>query len=97
MGRSGEFTDKAGVMKAEDLDALELLAKAATPGPWAWAEGPTLDMMLVRVGYELGDDYILCPDKVSQADGNFIMAANPAAVLALIAEVRRLWHEMEVK
>jgi hypothetical protein len=75
-----------------DIDALETLAKAATPGEWisytpigaalnpweaTFVAGPIPRYMDRSQGF--------CP-----ADGNYIGAANPQVVLALIAEVRAL-------
>jgi hypothetical protein len=75
-----------------DIDTLEALAKAATPGEWVsytpigaalnpweatFVAGPIPRYMDRSQGF--------CP-----ADGNYIGAANPQVVLALIAEVRAL-------
>jgi hypothetical protein len=75
-----------------DIDKLEALAKAATPGEWisytpigaalnpweaTFVAGPIPRYMDRSQGF--------CP-----ADGNYIGAANPQVVLALIAEVRAL-------
>ncbi len=78
-----------------DIEKLEALAKAATPGPWERSEGNE-----VSVSYE-GDEAYCCweeagPAQVaggteqSRADADFIAAANPAAVLELIAEIEVL-------
>jgi len=80
-----------------DLDQLEALARAATPGPWSWwASNSTLRLTGadgrdggVLYGYvHSGDGDINCAPK----DQAFIAAANPAAVLALIALARRAQH-----
>lgn len=75
-----------------DIDKLEALAKAATPGEWisytpigaalnpweaTFVAGPIPRYMDRSQGF--------CP-----ADGNYIGASNPQVVLALIAEVRVL-------
>lgn len=78
-----------------DLDELERLAKAAKKGKrqgeWAW-EGRTEDEGYVHipqgstlVGFvQLGDTY-----EGYQADCDFMQAATPWAVLALVARVRK--------
>lgn len=73
-----------------DLDALERLARAATPGPWHTGDG-----------YEQQDPGAYVADArghivVAQADDSpcvptdaaFIAAANPAAVLELVQRLR---------
>lgn len=62
-----------------DLDELEALANAATPGPW-WVESEEL-----LEGFD--GDVARCEH---YRDTAFIAAANPKAVLAIIAELRRL-------
>jgi hypothetical protein len=62
-----------------DLDKLKAAALAATPGPW---NAGTHAMVLA------GDEVRIDCD--AQVDADFIAAANPAAVLELIAEVERL-------
>lgn len=54
-----------------DLDKLEQLAKAATPGPW--------------IDFQHRQE-----DKAESVVAEFISAANPAAIMELIAEIRRL-------
>lgn len=71
-----------------DLSKLKALAEAATAGPWSsennelfWHEdGYTKHLM------ETYDGSDLCNDAEHPANLRFIAAANPAAVLALIAE-----------
>lgn len=70
-----------------DLDELERLAKAATPGPW----------IFVNVGYTFSQSaqYSIEPSpgvsvwEHNRKDADYIAAANPATVLALIARVRK--------
>ena len=81
-------------MNADDLDALEALARQATPGPWqALSTG-------VRGGnhwYIVDDGAALAyatkndgdPDDKCQENAEYIAAANPSAVLTLIADLRR--------
>jgi hypothetical protein len=90
-----------------DLDELERLARAATPGPW---EAPTQPESVVNVWtaapeaairasdiaahgeatgaavfHELGNGIV---QDVRGPDAAFIAAANPAAVLLLVARLR---------
>jgi hypothetical protein len=66
-------------MTAQELDVLERKAKAADPTGFVMYDGSSTRLQLV-------DD----EGHVEAADAAFIVAANPTAVLALIAEVRRL-------
>lgn len=65
---------------ALDLGRLEALAKAATPGPWTsgWPSIP-FDEAVSRIYDE---------DCHTKEDAAFITAANPAAILQLIADLR---------
>lgn len=88
-------------MNPADLDGLEALAKAATPGPWrfdGWqmvsdAEGLNygtrivLDVEEGHVYSEYSSDSASLD--VTPEDADFIAAANPATVLQLIALARR--------
>ncbi|MBD8654160.1 hypothetical protein IFT68_00785 [Oxalobacteraceae sp. CFBP 13730] len=76
-----------------NLDHLEALARAATPGPWSWwTSNSTLRLTGadgrdggVLYGYaRQGDGDVNCAPN----DQAFIAAANPAALLALIALAR---------
>lgn len=79
-----------------DLNRLEALARAATPGPWE-ATHQTDDELdhagyfIEAAGQAISDDCTAPNDK----DAQFIAAANPAAVLALIALARRAKPEGE--
>ena len=70
-------------MSAADLGELKALAVAATPGPWV--DG-------VHTVWQ--DDYVTDYDMVckmmSHEDSAYIAAANPAAILTLIAKVESL-------
>jgi hypothetical protein len=74
-----------------DLDEIEKLARAATPGPWRWykygilASGPSGETRsIVSWDYAWGEQ-----EDCNEADDKpFIVAANPAAILALIARLR---------
>jgi hypothetical protein len=77
-----------------NLDHLAALARAATPGPWSWwTSNSTLRLTGadgrdggVLYGYaRQGDGDVNC----ALNDQTFIAAANPAAVLELIALARR--------
>lgn len=83
-------------MTAAELDALEALANAATPGPWvvvfdasgrvAWIKGPK------HVG--VVDSYGSTPSlDCSGSDGEFIAAAREA-VPKLIAQIRDLGRQL---
>lgn len=80
-------------MSIIDLDELEAKARAATPGPWritdrrASPDGPGLDCNLSGPG--ISANIVRCAGSVnSEANAAFIAAANPAAVLELVARVR---------
>lgn len=75
-----------------DLDHLEALARAATPGPWAYQEDSDAYTHIVRPVASPG--WIIASATQTskpegEANGRWIAAANPAAVLALIALARR--------
>jgi len=100
---ASHFEQKAKAMTPTDttlapldsaaLDKLEALARAATPGPWSWW---TSNSMLRLTGADGKDGGVLCPHyymghadlECSPADQAFIAAANPAMILALIAQAR---------
>lgn len=73
-----------------DLDSLEALCRAATPGPWRKGN---VDRDRIFVQHEGG----IGPERVllimnkhfpSEDDADFIAAANPAAILELVERVR---------
>ncbi len=81
----------------EALDQLEGLARAATPGPWEYGEDNLLvrrtTLPVWRLGSTTASDDICAIGRAwpnSEANADYIAAAQPATVLALIAEVRRL-------
>lgn len=94
-----------------DLDKLEALADAATPGPWIYRDmrpntyGPAfVDSVDVRnlaicgdaVGRSETHGFCLQVDsEVRMANAAFIAAANPATILDLIASARRDAEEIE--
>ena len=72
-------------MTDTELSALEAAAKAATPGPW--------DCGGVEVF--LGEWNPLIAMCNSEDNAAFITAANPAAILSLIAELRQARKERD--
>lgn len=63
-----------------DLDELEKIARAATPGPWVVFQDEVVDGEGRRVFVSYGLDY--------QRNASFAAAANPQTVLALIQMAR---------
>lgn len=74
-------------VSAIDLDALEAVASAATPGPWSC---PTR-FAVVAPAWNADAKYAYEQVAVTtlKRDAAFVAAANPATVLALIERVRR--------
>jgi len=84
-----------------NIEELKRLAEAATPGPWEYDHGCIADNgkaiiseYFVRLD---GDDVSIAADIIdpescrpSKSNAAYIAAANPAAVLELIAEIDRL-------
>lgn len=89
-------------MTREEMQELKRLAESATPGPWEHAEvggfmvlaGPTKYNAPGRVSggrgliCEMDDDCF--HDDQQECNAEFIAAANPQAVLALIARIEEL-------
>lgn len=69
-------------MTPADLDALERLARAATPGPWV-SDG--CDIKSPNEALWIYDE-----GGHSEGDARYIAAMNPETTLALIARVREL-------
>ena len=67
-----------------NIDELERLAKLATPGPWKAS-------ITGMVGTDDNDCRVIT-DCCSVHDADFIAAANPETMLALIAELREYRH-----
>jgi hypothetical protein len=89
-------------MTDADLDKLEALAKAATPGPWNDSGGSIDDfdaectMRIEWIANGIPKDGE--KDAINanyRFDAAFIAAANPASILALIASARRDAEEIE--
>lgn len=81
-------------MTRTNLDELESIARAATPGPWLTSK-TSHDTGALCVEVPDGDDEMsLAWDAgfgitvMSAADATHVVATNPAATLALIAELR---------
>jgi len=71
-------------MNDTELDALEAAAKAATPGPWEHERSHVVQLD--------GTPVANCVSyKIAQSPKNaaYIAAANPAAILELITELRK--------
>ncbi|MEE2492734.1 ead/Ea22-like family protein [Pseudomonas aeruginosa] len=82
-----------------DLTKLKELAERATPGPWsaAWEEGddtawPNLFPVIQAGNGEvvIGNEGFYTDLEQDKANATFCAAANPQAILGLIAEVERL-------
>lgn len=71
------------------LDELEALAANATPGPWHWREDER-ELLAPWAEVVFGSD-----DDPEEADAEFIAAANPVTVRALIARVREAEAKLE--
>ena len=77
-----------------DYTELKALAEAATAGRWTTdgdCDVMSADSDQLNMGYLIGQ----CHGPDSRKNAQYIAAANPAAVLALIAEVERLTAENE--
>lgn len=86
-----------------DIDALEKLAKAATPGEWVWWTSCSWRRLRSRhhgrdvdvIGpYVCRDGHPDC--EVSREDMEFIAGAQPDVVLALISEIRKLREALAI-
>ncbi|WP_299396035.1 Lar family restriction alleviation protein [uncultured Desulfovibrio sp.] len=91
-----ELPRKVEALPDAQLDALEKLAGKASPGIWVYEEafGGRAERwaFVVRQAKEESGSYPAIAEMVgeerTEEDAAFIAAANPAVVLALIAEVR---------
>lgn len=78
----------------DDLERLEALAMAATPGPWEWKDRDGWYELEDQEGYRIADDGTACGEYggwmelPTEPNAAFIAAANPAAILSLIQRVR---------
>ncbi len=78
-----------------DLAALKRLAMAATSGPWLRDEGNEVSVSTdgdeAYWSWEAaGPAQVHGSDRQAIADADFIAAASPEVVLALVAEIERL-------
>lgn len=80
-----------------DLDALEQVAQAATPGPWSVDRNTPFSDELVGVFCEAQKRYVVefedqswadTEDEVREQDAAYIAAADPTTILNLLAELR---------
>lgn len=93
-------TDKTETAAQLDLDKLEALARAATPGPWVHRHDPGNPAGVqhgVKLMGEFGPwvaDFLDNADRskvggvAGDRNAQFVAAANPAAILELIAQAR---------
>ncbi|HDY6156256.1 TPA: ead/Ea22-like family protein [Pseudomonas aeruginosa] len=88
-----------------DLTKLKELAERATPGPWsaAWEEGddtawPNLFPVIQAGNGEvvIGNEGFYTDLEQDKANATVCAAANPQAILGLIAEVERLRSRLEI-
>lgn len=75
-----------------DYEELKRLADAATPGPWGW-DGSYICPARTEDGTTYIESWRAVADAHDMENVRFIAAANPATVLALIAEVEQLRAE----
>ena len=75
-------------MNQEQINELRQLAQAATPGPWRAAISSSM-VNSVCTTFET-----VCETGKNIDDALYIAAANPAAILALIAEIDSLRDEV---
>ena len=71
----------------EKLAELRRLAEAATPGPWRteYLMGAGNDLLTAIIaGRATPDDLRVIGSTLAERDGQFIAAANPSVVLALL-------------
>ncbi len=78
---------------------LERLAKLATQGEWEFIEFENnlggVGSSIVSGSKNICHDETYYPSAPSQKDMQFIAAANPAAILSLLADIRRLEEEIK--
>lgn len=77
----------------EQLDQLEELANAATPGPWEWV-GCQLESRDATILTENTSDNFYGEEMLA-TDAAHIAAAHPATILKLIERLRFLEREYE--
>ncbi|WP_211483682.1 hypothetical protein [Azotobacter chroococcum] len=72
-----------------DIDELKRLAEAATPGPWG-RDGSYICPARIEDGTTYIESWRAIADAHDMENVRFIAAANPTAILALIADLQRL-------
>jgi len=72
-----------------NIEELKRLAEAATPGPWS-TYMITMQNMCIRKMNKCGYEECEIARNVHHNNAAYIAAANPAAILELIAEVEAL-------
>lgn len=75
-------------MTTEELDALEAMAKAATPGSWEWAQPGYPDDLSLVLRAANGTEILRFNSTSHEVNTAYIAACDPTTVLALIAEAR---------
>ena len=70
-------------LSERELQDLEAKAKAASPGPWWHNDFPAV----YDADHRFVCDMMVARKKRRMADADYITAANPKAILKLIAEV----------
>ena len=77
-------------MTDEELDALEALAKKATPGPWKCRKSYYGNLYRV-VQFDKGppETSMYTTSELEPGDARFIAALDPNTVLKIIAEARK--------
>lgn len=73
-----------------DLTYLTELAKRATPGPWFVSDQKRVGYTVAKIASAAAVKSDVPDNGDPFADADFIAAANPQAILWLIAEVERL-------
>lgn len=76
-----------------DLDAIETLANAATPEDWFPETYSSGHRQVCGNLHPVGEDedaYTVVADVYKREDHEYLIAAQPKAILALVAEVRSL-------
>lgn len=82
----------------ERIQKLRELAEKATPGPWQHSD-PWRRKKGQKHIVDANGEMVSCHGFAAtrkEVDGDFIAAANPATVLALIAEIERLERENDI-
>lgn len=74
---------------SDRIDDLERKARAATPGPWVADHSEEDNSAVKQEGRSWWDGLAFCG---RPADAKFIAAANPATILRLIEQNRRIWQ-----